>query len=93
MKADSNTIYILLTFAGLIGVAIASYVVARKQNQRDYSHDLADIVQALEVSNKTLREELIRVTAHRDQLLAEQAALLKKFLINGNGSGHAKGDG
>jgi hypothetical protein len=91
----SEYLYAALLVASVLGTAWGSHVVARRQNRRDNAQELSEVVQALEVNNKLLnaanaqlRDELTRVTTHRDYLLAEQAALLKEFLAlkkNGNG--------
>jgi hypothetical protein len=91
----SSNLSVLLYLVSVVVAAFATWYVTKRQGKRDYSHDLMDVIQALEVNNKLLdatnkdlREELRRVQAHRDQLLAEQAALFKKLLINGNGKDH-----
>lgn len=94
---NSNFLYAALMVASVIGTAAGSYFIAKRQNRRDNAQELSEVVQALEVNNKLLdttnkqlRDELSRVTTHRDYLLAEQAALLKEFLqIKKNGgNGH-----
>lgn len=84
---------VIVIVASVLGTAFGTYYISRKQAGRDYSHELSAVLQALEISNRQLREdldrkdaELKRVLLHRDQLMVENIEYAKRLLERRNGA-------
>lgn len=90
---NGNEVYIGFMAIVAVVTAAATWYVAKHQAKSNQNHDYLDVIQALEINNKLLvsekgdlKDQLNRITTHRDYLLAEQAALLTEFLkIKKNG--------